>query len=323
MIIRGQSQAKRGSQRIKVSIKDKPFWAEAGTNFDLLDNIKTNNFYAGIYMFDKDIGRIKPIRSIDHLFKKKDSTEDKSNNLSFTGGVYESQSVSTRSTASSGIAYRDINTVHRDTGSVNATTSVKSIGILFSPHLRLTNGKTDANGYHMFLSFYSEILWQTVKSSFDYSKLGKDSIIAVANRPMDISKYPYKESTVSYDFRSHYMGLGFPVYIKENEFNLYLNNVIGITSQKFYVHNYKPNQNDFINPLSTNYISDLTFLSPNVNWNAFFLFQFRLNEVAYGITFSGEIRGLILQNAKPVITLAISKKFDLSAFFKPFLSTDK
>jgi hypothetical protein len=308
VVIKGQQQSHRGAQRIKVSIQDKPFWAELGTNFDLLDNIKTNNFYAGVYMFDKDIARIGGTKGV--------------NNVSFTGGVYESQSISTRTTSSAGFAYRDLKSVHRDTGTVSSNTSVKSIGILFSPHWKLTKGKTDANGFHWFFSFYTELLWQTVTTGFSYPKTGKDSIIANASLPMNISNYPYKENSVSYDFRSHYQGFGFPLYIKENEFNLYVNPVIGLSSQQFYISAYKPNQNSqspLPDPLSYNYVTNLTFLSPKNSWNGFFLFQFRLNEVAYGITFSGEIRELMLQNAKPIVTLALSKKFDLSQVLKPIV----
>jgi hypothetical protein len=305
LILKGQTQVGSGSQRVKLSIKDVPFWAEAGTNFNLLDNIKTNNFYAGVYMFDKDIGK---------MFSQSD-------NLSFTGGVYESQSVSTNSSSSGGIAYRDLNSVYRDTGTVSANTSVKSIGILVSPHLKLTAGRIDANGLHVFLSYYAEMLWQTVTSNFTYPK--NTSIVESASNP-NISDYPYKENSISYDFRSQYYGFGLPIYIKENEFNLYINSVVGISNQRFYVYNNEPNKPEVMNPLtSVNYINTLTFYSPNANWNAFYLVQYRLNDVDYGITFSGEIRGLILPNSKPVITLALSKKFDLSKLFSTVFSATK
>ncbi|MDB5138705.1 MAG: hypothetical protein JWR12_621 [Mucilaginibacter sp.] len=307
LILNGQNHIHGGSQKIRLSIKDKPFWAEVGTNFDLLDKIKTNNFYAGVYMFDKDIARIGGKKG--------------ENNISFTGGVYESQSLSTRSTSASGLSYRDLSSVHRDTGTLSANTSVKSIGILFSPHLKLTDGKTDANGLHMFLSFYTELLWQTINTNFDYSKIGKkDSIVATANLPMPISKYPYKENSLSYDFRSHYFGFGIPIYIREKEFNLYVNPVFGISNQKFYVNAYKSQTAENNEPLTQNYVTNLTFLNPNGNWNGFYLVQYRLNEVAYGLTFSGEVRGLLLRSAKPVVTLALSKKFDLSALLKPLVA---
>lgn len=48
------------------------------------------------------------------------------------------------------------------------------------------------------------------------------------------------------------------------------------------------------------------------NWYAFYLVQFRLNEEQYGLSFSGEVRGLLKKNSPPVITLVLSKKFDLA-----------
>jgi hypothetical protein len=309
IILQGQPHIEKGSQqRVDISIKDKPFWAELGTNFDLLDNIKTNNFYAGIYMFDKDIARILGTRGVD--------------NLSLTGGVYESQSLSSHSTSSSGLAYRDLKLVHRDTGIVTSSTSVKSIGIFASPHWKLTSGKTDANGFHVFFSFYSEILWQTISTTFKYPPSTAGDTIPAKNLPqnMTLASYPYKQNSLSFDFRSHYQGFGFPIYLKETAFNLYINDVFGLTSQRFYINNGnadQPNQNNLLDPLTYNYIKELTFLSPRHPWNGFFLFQFRLNEVTYGLTFSGEIREVLLQNAKPVITLALSKKFDLDQVLKP------
>lgn len=103
-------------------------------------------------MFEKDIARISP------SFNKKNKNNDKSNNLGFTGGVYESKSSSFSTSSDSGIIYRDgtsylpqydtssqSNTYryYRDTGSIITTTDVQSIGIFFSPHLRLTNKRTD------------------------------------------------------------------------------------------------------------------------------------------------------------------------------------
>jgi hypothetical protein len=64
------------------------------------------------------------------------------------------------------------------------------------------------------------------------------------------------------------------------------------------------------------------FQQPACNWNFFYLFQFRLNEEKYGISFTGEVRGLMLKNAKSIIALSLSKKIDLGDLYhtivKPF-----
>jgi hypothetical protein len=312
LIIRGQSTVFRGSQKIKLSVKDKPFWAEVGTNFDLLDKIKTNNFYAGVYMFDKDKGR---------LFGKKGE-----NNLSFTGGVYESQAVSIGSTSNPVFNYRDAITpfkTYKDTGTITSTTTIKRIGIFLSPQIRLTHGETDENGIHFFISGYFEMLWQTIGASIDYSKQKNVTTDTGTVAAANYMSLPYKIQSLNYDYRSHYIGLGIPFYIKEKDFNLYINSVFGTTTQQFVIVSdnidealYKP----IVPSTSAEYNDLLNFRQPKNGWNAFYLFQYRLNEVAYGLTFSGEVRGLLIPGSKPVITLALSKKFDLSALLKPLVA---
>ncbi|WP_143013810.1 hypothetical protein [Mucilaginibacter sp. OK268] len=333
LIIKGQNQALRGSQRIKINTMDKPFWAEIGMNFDLLDNIKTNNFYAGVYMFDKDIAKFR-------LWGK-----DNGNNVSFTGGVYESQSVSSRSTNNlfdykdGGSTILDTTTgniksykTYRDTGVINSTTKIKRIGLFFSPHFRLTNEKTEVNGLHIFFSLHLEMLWQRVSSTIDYSKAKQTYIITTdtgATEKIRVAGLPYKNQSFDFDFRSHYLGVGLPLYIKENDFNLYLNPVLGLTTQDFAIisdynlDHAKPGTYLDINNTAFGYDQILNIKRPKKTWNGFFLFQFRLNDVAYGITFSGEVRGITVQGAKPVITLALSKKFDLSGLLKPLVAPFK
>jgi hypothetical protein len=315
IVLKGQNQALRGAQPVKVSITDKPFWIEVGTNFDLLDKIKTNNFYAGVYMFSKDIAAFHSPRRITS-----NGDTGRLNNISFTGGVYEAQSTGVSSTSTAGIVFRTPNSLLRDTGRVTANTSVKSIGILFSPHFKITPGKTESDGFHAFLSGYIEIIWQTVNSTIKYPK-GADSVLVSNATESALKNYPYKEAALNYDFRSQYIGGGIPIYIKEKGFNLYINTVMGLTNQRFYISNYHPGQFEDNNIMGSNYLNQLTFNSPKTRWNSFYLFQYRLNEVAYGITFSGEIRGLFIRDSKAVITLALSKKFDLAAILKPVVAT--
>jgi hypothetical protein len=310
MVLKGQTTVSRGSQRVKVSLKDNSFWAEMGTNFDLLDNIKTNNFYAGVFMFDKDVARI---------FRRGNNTQK---NLSFIGGVYEAQSVSAGATTSQGILYRTTDKVYQDTGVVKATTSVKTIGILFSPMVRLNRGKVEDNGFHIFGSVYTELVWQTIKSDFNYDNVGRYGDSLFVYKPV-INKIPFREKNTSYDFRSSYLGLGFPMYIKETDFNLFVNTTFGLTNQRYTIRNSRPNklsEPDINDPV--NYIEALTFSANKSRWNPFYVVQFRLNASAYGITFSGEIRGLIITESKPVVTLAVSKKFNISNLFGSVLGKD-
>jgi hypothetical protein len=302
----------------KGMYKNRPFWMETGSNFDLLDGVKAQNLYAGIYMFEKDIASI---------FCKK-------NNLGFTGGVYESKSTSISTSSDSGLIYRDGTSFlfdsagpspnlqgyryYRDTGSFTTTTNVQSIGILFSPHLRLDRRRADDNGFHVFASAYFEMLWQRVTSSFDYSKTGRDTTY-FASSPAEVAKQNYKESSLNADYRSQYIGLGLPFYLTEsNAFTLYINDVFGVCNQQFSaIQANRPfNTKDSSNYLLKNNQLDNTFVETKKSWNPFYLLQFRLTEGTYGIVFAGEVRGLLLQDAKPVISLSLSKKFDLGELVK-------
>ncbi|AMR34211.1 hypothetical protein A0256_23540 [Mucilaginibacter sp. PAMC 26640] len=314
LFIRGQSQINRGSQRLKVIVPDKSFWAEVGTNFDLLDKIKTNNFYAGVF------GHMKDVASIGK-YKK---------NLSFIGGVYEAQSITQSQSLASGFTYRDGNSqsfdttnngfpIYSDTGRVIATTSVKSIGLLLSPQLQLTNGRLSEDGFHLSVSTYFEMLWQRITSTINYSKTARNQTQFVAANTRDT--YPFKENSFEYDGRSHYFGAGLASYLKEDNYTLYINGIIGRSNQGFSITNPIRGGEYFPLPGVEPYYNKLLNAGiPVKSWNWFYVIQYRLTEATFGLTFSGEVRGLLIKGAKPVITLALSKKFDLSALLKPLVA---
>ncbi len=298
------------------------FWMETGSNFDLLDGVKANNLYAGIYMFVKDISAIR-----------------KKQKLSFTGGVYESKSSSLAAGSDSGIIYRDATSYsplldttsnsiyyryYRDTGSVKTTTNVQSIGIFFSPHWRLSRRSTSDYGFHMYGSFYLEMLWQRVNVDYDYANTKRDSVYRVATLGETYS-YPFKEHKTSFDYRTQYVGLGLPIYITEKAFSLYINDVVGLCNQRFAaVHDggLKEKRDQTIQDIMNKNGLTSLYENPKKSWNPFYLLQFRLTEESYGVVFTGEVRGFLLKNTKPVISLSLSKKFDLAdllkAVVKPF-----
>jgi len=278
---------------------NKPFWVELGSNFDLLNGLQANNLYGGIFMDKKDV---QPI------FKKR---KDKKYYLSLFGGVYESKTISTEESNSSNLRYLDnsvfnppdtIAIVHRDTGKITKTTSINNLGIFFEPQMRLTNKLADQNGFHIFLSLWTEIVWQKVATNFDYSNTGRYSsdTVKIASLPQNVT---YKVASFNSDYRSHYLGMGLPLYFKYNNYNLYVNPVFGWSTQV---------------GIPSSATSDSSFYNNSQaaqKWQSFYLVQFRLNEEQYGFAFTGEIRGVIGEhpnNYKPAISLALSKKFDLS-----------
>lgn len=293
----------------------KPFWLEIGTNFDLLDKIEFKNVYGGVFMFVKDVARIS-----------------KHTALSFTGGIYESRSSSTSTLSDSGITYRDntsfiLDSVNhynyfRDTGTFKTVSAVKNIGLFFSPHLRLTRKLTEENGFHFFVSVYTEMLWQNVSVTYDYSELHHAQNKYFTKDGIDsLYKIRFKEKESTYDFRSHYLGIGIPMYIKENNFNFYLNTVFGFSTQKFILIRSLDTSNatlkfPFVQTKQQLYASQSSFAQPKHNFSPFYLFQFRLNEENFGASITGEIRGFLMQNTKPVISMSVSKKFNLTELLK-------
>jgi len=152
--------------------------------------------------------------------------------VSIVGGVYESRSISIGSSSDSGIIYRNGTSYtsvngssaattgypyYRDTGTVKNTLSVTSIGIFFEPEFRWTTGPADGYGFHGFISLYTEVIWQKVTNTFDYSGTGRADTMYAPNLST-LYTAPYKESSTSADFRSHYVGLGFPILVKTKIF---------------------------------------------------------------------------------------------------------
>ena len=290
-----------------------PFWLELGTNFDLLDKITTNNLYGGVFMFKKDVAPV----SKQHAF-------------SFSGGFYESKSTSSLNSSDSGLIYRDNTSFfadsnnnypyYRDTGTFNTTASVRSIGLFFSPLYRLDKTSVDVNNFHWFLSFYAEMLWQRVNVSYDYNNLHRAQTMYAPNKDT-LYNVRYKEYEKEYDYRSHYFGIGLPIYIKEDNFNFYLNTVLGISTQKFVLISSLDTTNTktkfpFAQSKKNLVTMQNSFAQPKHTWNPFYLFQFRLNEETFGASITGEIRGFLMRNTKPVVSISVSKKFNLPALLK-------
>lgn len=275
-----------------LSTRNKSFWLELGSNFDITDGFQANNLFAGIFLDKKDISEKR---------------------LRLFGGVYESKTISNQETASfKNFHYIDDsigqplvrNTVKldQDSGTVIKNTSITSVGLFLSPQIRLTSKSANDDGLHIFTSLWIEMLWQQLNTNYDYTHTNRIDSTYI---PKDsaFKNYNYKVNSQKLDIRSHYFGIGFPLYYKEGLFHLSINPVIGICNQAV------SNSGN-----STSFFSSLTNEKPG--WRAFYLFQFRLNEEKYGIAFTGEVRGIINSSSenyyKPYISLALSKKFDLS-----------
>lgn len=319
--------------RSKLVNPNKAFWIEAGSNFDLIDGIRPNNFFAGVFLYKRDIRDfsfsdyttikdtlVEKEEMIDGKKQKKFVKEaipprrvlkEKKNlNLSIMAGIYESRSIGSES-GSSAVTYQDNRSltpdtanryaVFKDTGTITQTTSITNLGLFFSPQIRITNGSANSDGFHVFASLWTEVIWQRSETLFDYSKTSNLRTMHV--KEDSLIYFEKKQTKAAQDYRTHYLGLGLPMYLKDGDINVYFSPIVGATNQRF---NLPQNQ------LTSTDLKLGRLPEPPRDWNVFYLMMFRLSEEKYGISFTGEVRGLIIKESKPVISLALSKKFDLS-----------
>ncbi len=320
LVISGQSQGDAGSQEIMLKpgtyTNDMPFWMEMGSNFDLL-NFKPNHLYAGILAFEKDLTYIDVIGlSIP---------------VSFTGGVYESKSSSASNPSVQTGTFKTANSLINVAGkgypyytsidSASASLTVQTTSMFFSTLLRLNQIPSKTNGFHIYASVYAEMLWQNVTSNITHSKIKTDSV-NYASSLTAVNTYPSypQNSSLNYDFRSHYFGLGMPIYIKQDDYTFFMNPVIGRTNQKFTFSQEEPAPYNTATQREYEYPNPAVgFVIPTKAWNTFYIAQFRLTSEYYGVSLTGEVRGLFLHQNKPIVSLAISKKFDIGKVLGGFL----
>lgn len=290
--------------RSKLIHPNKAFWIEAGANFDLIDGIKANNLFAGIFLYKRDIRSFR-------LKRAKAGQKHLNLNLSILGGIYESKSLSNETNDNTTLEYIDNRSlspdtanryaVFRDTGSITNNSTISNIGLFFSPQVRLTEGSANSDGFHVFASAWFEIIWHHVSTTIDYSKTSGYKTTWV--KQDSLVYFSRKVQKTEEDYRSQYIGLGLPMFLKDGDINLYCSPVIGLTNQGFGLKSTIAGNTD---------IKTSLLYKPERKWNPFFVFMFRLSEEKYGISFTGEVRGLIMADVKPVISIALSKKFDLS-----------
>ncbi len=281
---------------------DKPFWVEVGSNFDFADGLKPNNFFGGVFLYDRDI---RPI-----FYKRSTRPADRSKNLGIFAGVFESKTISDvfsqdftvrpyYNSTSVKLLRSDSVGVFRDTGRLVKTQVVKNIGLFVSPQVRLTDGSSNAEGAHVFLSTWMELQWQRLSVKSDFT--GQARYDTLYSPRSELNRYDNADSgSVEKDIRTHYFGFGLPIYYKKGDANLFLNPVIGFSNQ----------------PLQKEIDAALTGDDLKRTWRPFYIVQFRLSEEKYGISFTGEVRGLIRKDSRPFVSLALSKKFDLTKFIE-------
>lgn len=314
---------------IPVSSKykpNKPFWVEIGANFDLIDGIQPNSPFFGVFFHKHDI---RPLwLGNTRLFgnKKVEILDNQAqNNIGMFAGVFGSKTISTNTTADFfQRSYFNNNSflpgkpdsirIYKDAGQYAVKRSVRNIGLFMSPQLRLTHKSANTDGLHLFFAPWIELQWQKVTQEIDFSNLVKiDSTVIHVSKidsAVKSSNGLINDAKTETDIRSHYFGIGFPIFFRETagdvNVHLFVNPVIGYSNQPTVTYF------DELQKYSTKTATNV----PSRAWNWFYAVQFRLNEEKYGISFSGEVRGLLKKDNPPFVTLLLSKKFDLAKFLE-------
>jgi hypothetical protein len=291
---------------------NKAFWVEIGSNFDLVDGLEPNNFFSGVFLHQKDI---RPF-----LNKRNEK------NLGIFAGVYESKAISNVNNDSfthydyySSNSLIVTNATHpgkvkpgelggfRDSVRVKTSQVVRNIALFLSPQRRITNHSANADGLHVFASLWIELQWQRIQLERNYSTVSRLDTISIPSQELPMYELVEngaitKKTEDVVDLKSHYYGVGLPIAVKHENTNVFINTAIGFSNQP---------RTGF----STSK-QEIATLAQDRAWKGFYVFQFRLNEEQYGISFTGEVRGLLIANSPPIVSLALSKKFDLTKFIE-------
>jgi len=309
IVIKGK--ANNGHHIVRIShvggYESKPFWIEIGANVDLAEQ-KFNNLFGGVFLYKRDWAKLNKYVWLSGG-KDKSKRRETTRNLAIAAGVYESKASTISRHGNSSFSMEtyydqtslqalpnDNVNIYTDTGVLNTKSSIQNIGLFFSPQARLTRGDANTDGIYLFCSFYAELVWQHVNSELDYGDMVRRDTFQIKRNDPAFRTYSGRQASQQHDFFSHYEGFGFPIFAKEGPANLYVNPVFGLTNQP-----------------SAQAIESVFRLKDEGSreWSPFYLVQFRLSEEKYGLSFSGEVRQLIGKDSNPIVTLLLSKKFNL------------
>ena len=253
-----------------------------GTNFDLKDNIKANSFYSEIDVFLPE-----------QFFYSKKNGEYRG---SLRAGIYKNQSLSTiKERASDAISIEIIEnlpdsdsiTIHTKRVVRTPKITYDNLGLYAQIMKRFYKSKDDK--FSIEIAAHAELIQRTETTNYevnDFIDLGtsiisKDSLNDHRFRAMlSINR----ERTRKY--YNSYFGIGIPVIYNSDAFGVFLNPIFGI--------------------------GDSAPTRPDESSNKFFgIFQFHLTSNKFGIKLSGEVRKYFNAMQDPIISLNLSKSFDI------------
>ena len=258
-----------------------------GTNFDFQNSLEANSFYSEISVF------------LPNLFLHE--------RVGLRAGIYKNSSVSIleeRTTNQTILEIQDNSvtdnelTVVRKNVSRTPERSLDNLGIFAGFTVRLNN-KTELSlkeNFQIFamlnfelierretIVFNDELLFPIETFDVTFEDLADDEELREALVPQNTTR----------KFYSSYYGLGFPMLYNNKYIEVFLLPIFGVGNPGYR-----------INELSSNEIS--SFASA----------QFSLTEKKYGIKLSGDVRKYLRSGQTPIITINLSKSFDLTSLFE-------
>jgi len=286
-------EIKLGQNKKTISLRKKKLTSNShynfylGANFDLKETLKANSFYSELEVFLPG-----------QFFKNKDG------NLwgGIRAGIYKTEIETTfKDEARDGIVLtikedaveNDSITLEKQFATITPRTTFSNIGLYAQLLFRTYSSPNEQ--FQVFMAPHAEIIQRTETTNFEISdviNLGnitipRDSIISREYRP---SLARTRERTRK--FYNTYFGIGFPTKYKSNQIEVFINPVIG-------------------------YGDSAILNSRNDSGNMFGIIQFYLIDDILKLKLSGEVRKYFNANQNPLLTINLSKRFNLDTWMEP------
>ncbi len=261
-------------------IKNRKYNFYIGTNFDLKDRFEANSFYSEIDVF------------LPNLIGK----------FGFRGGIYKNNSVSGELEEDR----RDTELVQVVENSItNDSITIERKRVLRTPSVSYEN-----------LGLYFDVIFN-LKKSENFEWYVSAHFEAIERREefssTDEDLFPLDRFTISIDSLSNNRPLQRLITQNRDRTRKYFSGYYGVGSPILYNNKY---MQAFFYPTFGGGTPGFSISGSDTDWWFFGAFQFHLMEKKFGIKLSGDIRKYFGFGQNPIITINLSKSFNLTNIFE-------
>ena len=255
-----------------------------GTNFDLTDKLTLNSFYSEIDIL------------IPNVYHR----------LGLHGGIYKNNSVSTLNERARDIPIARIveNSITADSISLQVSkftsipkVSYENLGLYFDIIYSINNPEEDRKeNFSIFASFHTELIERREDYTYENKELFPITTTTTISLDSLAQNPGLQRAITSYDkhsrkYYSSYFGIGLPMLYKNKNIQSYFHPTFGVGSPGIFIK------------------------GSNTNFRYYLSMQFYLMENKYGIKLSGDVRKYSGFYQDPIITINLSKSFNLTNIF--------